>query len=84
MVGNLSEWVADWDEQASACSNWPPGFGSDLTCVGRGSEAPSSSLPGAPLRGGGFGSDTDAGPFAVFARARPFDHDIDIGFRGAR
>jgi formylglycine-generating enzyme required for sulfatase activity len=90
MVGNLSEWVADWDEQASAgqfepaCSNWPAGFGSDLTCVGRGAEEASSSFPGAPLRGGGFGSGTDAGPFAVFVRARPFDQDIDIGFRGAR
>lgn len=84
MVGNLSEWVADWDEQASACSNWPPGFGSDRTCVGRGAEAASSSFPGTLLRGGSFGSGTDAGPFSVFAGAPPFDQDIDIGFRGAR
>ena len=23
MVGNIAEWVADWDEEAAACGTWP-------------------------------------------------------------
>jgi formylglycine-generating enzyme required for sulfatase activity len=81
MVGNLWEWVADWDEQADGCSSWPAGFGADLTCFGDGTP---SRFPGALIRGGVFESGAVAGPFAVNANARPSSSSGGIGFRGAR
>jgi hypothetical protein len=85
MVGNLFEWVADWDEEASTtCANWPAGFGGDRTCVGRGSGEASTRLPGAVVRGGNFNSGTRAGPFAVSAIHQPSNSTPLRGFRGAR
>jgi len=84
MVGNLWEWVGDWDEQAAACENWPAGFGDDLTCIGRGSGEASTRFPGPLLRGGPFSNGTDAGAFAVSAGRRPSASDNSYGFRGAR
>lgn len=81
MVGNLWEWVADWDEQADDCASWPVGYGSDFTCFGAG--AP-SRFPGAFARGGDFNIGTDAGPFVVSVRDRPSDSVDAVGFRGAR
>ncbi len=34
MVGNVAEWVADWDEQAEPCTNYPAEFGGDRSCFG--------------------------------------------------
>ncbi len=86
MVGNLWEWVADWDEEASDsnCVNWPASLGSDRTCVGRASGEPSTAAPGALLRGGSFGNGSNAGPFAITASTVPYDSDVTFGFRGAR
>jgi formylglycine-generating enzyme required for sulfatase activity len=84
MVGNLGEWVADWDEEALPCGIWPPGFGDDISCVGRASGEPSTRHPGALLRGGYFGIAQSAGPFAVSAMRKPRGADATIGFRGAR
>ena len=81
MVGNLSEWVADWDEQADDCANWPAGFGGDMTCFGDGTP---SRFPGVLFRGGDFSFGADAGPFAVNAGIQPSGAFGDIGFRGAR
>jgi hypothetical protein len=93
MVGNVGEWVADWDEQAfiTGCANWPAGFGSDQSCIGRGSDVASSRLPGGLARGGAFTSQqggTNAGPFTLAAFPDPAAASgpigVLLGFRGAR
>jgi hypothetical protein len=82
MVGNLWEWVADWDELAENCANWPAGdFGTDITCFG---DPTPSRFPGALIRGGSLFDATGAGPFAVSAGNQPSDSGLLIGFRGAR
>ena len=84
MVGNLYEWVGDWDEEAGGCASWSAAFGSDQSCVGRANDAPSTRLPGVLLRGAGFESGASAGPFAVDVQFRPEQAFFDTGFRGAR
>jgi len=83
MVGNLDEWVGDWVPKANACSNWPAAFGTDFTCMGS-SAAPTSNFPGALFRGGVFGGNAGAGPFAVHGGLEPSNLGVGIGFRGAR
>jgi type II secretory pathway pseudopilin PulG len=85
MVGNLYEWVADWDEEAgTGCSAWPAGFGTDDSCVGRADTQASTGFPGALTRGGFYSSGVGAGPFAVSGQQRPSASNAAIGFRGAR
>ena len=77
MVGNLYEWVGDWDEQADGCGLWL----NDETCFG---DASPSRLPGALIRGGDFSGGSFAGPFAVDASQPPSSSLSSVGFRGAR
>ncbi len=79
MVGNLFEWVADWDEEAGGCA-----VGGDLTCVGSASGEASTRMPGALVRGGNATNGTSAGPFAVSAIHPPSTSSPFRGFRGAR
>ena len=81
MVGNLYEWVADWDEQADSCGNWGPTYGTDITCLGDGTP---SRFPSALQRGGAFSDNTDAGPFALDATSPPSGSYEIVGLRGAR
>ena len=82
MVGNLAEWVADWDEVALSCTILPAEYGSDLACVG---EDGSTDRPAALVRGGAYnGSAAYMGPFAVTAVNEPSVSSVLIGFRGAR
>jgi hypothetical protein len=81
MVGNLSEWVADWVPLSTACPGWG-GFSNDSMCF---SGADTTGGPGALLRGGHFfhlGS--FAGPLAVDGSFPPSASFYYVGFRCAR
>src|SRR5262249_51372994 len=87
MVGNVYEWVADWVDDASTCTDWTTSAnipGSDLSCFGGPGGGGVASLPGALLRGGFFSNGTGAGVFAVAANFPPSASDHTIGFRCAR
>jgi formylglycine-generating enzyme required for sulfatase activity len=73
MVGNLREWVADWVPAStvlpsSGCPEWG-GFSDDLMCLT--GATTTATGPGAPIRGGGFGSGVFAGPFSVDGGFQP-------------
>jgi formylglycine-generating enzyme required for sulfatase activity len=84
MVGNLGEWVTDWDEHSFTSAIWPTGFGGDTSSLGRASGEPSTRRPGALVRGGDFADGKIAGPFKVGAAHRPWNKAKVIGFRGVR
>jgi len=81
MVGNLMEWVADWGDRATGCTNWDATYGTDTSCVGG---SGSVNLPGALRRGGSLGGGSNAGVFAVYGTSIPFEASIFGGFRCAR
>ena len=81
MVGNLSEWVADWVPLSTSCSGWG-GFSDDWMCLTGASTTDVG--PGALIRGGDFRSRTFAGPLAVIGSGGPFSSRNFIGFRCAR
>jgi hypothetical protein len=80
MVGNLWEWVADWDEESDGCSTNT--FGSDATCFG--DAGPPTRVPAMLTRGGFYGAGTRAGPFAAAAGVQGRIARLGQGFRGAR
>ncbi|MGH2956524.1 MAG: SUMF1/EgtB/PvdO family nonheme iron enzyme [Solirubrobacterales bacterium] len=85
MVGNVYEWVADWDEEGpGGCTVMGPDLGNDLTCLGRDAGDPSTRFPGALIRGGAYFNGANAGPLTVESNDRPSDSKSFIGFRGAR
>jgi Sulfatase-modifying factor enzyme 1 len=81
MVGNVSEWVADWVPRSNSCPGWGS-FSDDFMCL-----APGASVgpgPGALFRGGDWTNGTGAGVFAVVAIFDPLHATSYIGFRCAR
>ena len=82
MVGNLSEWVADWVPASTACPGWAS-FSNDEMCLAGASTT--ANGPGALVRGGAFVSlgGPKAGPFAVHIFL-PFHSNNFVGFRCAR
>ena len=84
MVGNVLEWVADWDEQAGGCADWPAAYGSDRSCVGSASGEASTRFPAALIRGGSSDGGSFAGSFAINAATQPSSSAGDQGFRGLR
>lgn len=82
MVGNLSEWVADWMpdrvQLLNDCAGWGP-FSDDIMCA---TGSPALFGPTGLIRGGENGDGPLAGPFAVSA-AWPWD-SVVVGFRCAR
>jgi Sulfatase-modifying factor enzyme 1 len=80
MVGNVWEWVGDWDEEADGCVTNT--FGSDATCFG--DAGPPTRVPAMLTRGGHFGAGTRAGPFAADGGVQGRVSRQGQGFRGAR
>jgi len=81
MVGNVSEWVAEWVPLSThPCGTWGT-FSDDSQCF---AGADTTGAPGALIRGGDFNHGAGAGVFAVFGDNRPFDRLGSIGFRAAR
>jgi formylglycine-generating enzyme required for sulfatase activity len=88
MVGNVNEWVADWADRANVgCTDWTSQTGiagGDFSCFGGDGSGASNQIPGALIRGGGWGGGTNAGVFAVFGFDDPSISGDGIGFRCAR
>ena len=79
MVGNVWEYVADWDESpALPCTSWLNG---DWGCLG--GTGLSSGDPAAVIRGGYWPDGTFAGVFATWAVRADIQFD-SVGFRCAR
>jgi formylglycine-generating enzyme required for sulfatase activity len=83
MVGNLSEWVAEWVPRSTACGAWSTDASTtgDFQCL---AGAATSGEPGALLRGGGFLNGSDAGPFYIAGYIEPSTADSVFGFRCIR
>jgi formylglycine-generating enzyme required for sulfatase activity len=81
MVGNLSEWVADWVPRSTACPDWG-GFSDDYMCLSGASTT--SNGPAALVRGADFLNVTNAGPLAVNGGIEPSFSLVGLGFRCAR
>ena len=80
MVGNLTEWVADWLPLSPTCTSWG-GFSNDEMCLAGASET--NTTPGAVVRGGTFNDGSLAGPLSV-GDVPPAGSSSVIGFRCAR
>ncbi len=83
MVGNLSEWVADWVPLSTTCVSALFAGTNDVNCL---AGASTNSGPGALIRGGDFDfvDGSNAGVFAVGALLAPSGAGSGIGFRAAR
>ena len=82
MIGNLGEFVADWDEQATGGANqWNSPFGGDFVKFG---DFADPGVPGPLVRGGDFNSNNGAGAFSVDVPLNIINSDDEVGFRGAR
>ena len=81
MVGDLSEWVADWvPKSATTCEGWGSASDDEMCLSGVNAASPG---PGALIRGGHAESLQTAGPLAVNATVSPADV-FGIGFRCVR
>jgi formylglycine-generating enzyme required for sulfatase activity len=87
MVGNVLEWVADWADHASACTDWTTQTGiagDDLSCFGGNGSGGLNQIPGALMRGGSWNIGGGSGVFLVSALAHPGYANSRTGFRCAR
>ncbi len=80
MVGNLSEWVADWVTRSTTCGTWSAGVSAtgDSQCL---TGAAVRGEPGALVRGGGWFDGATAGPLAVLGVFEPSLSSDHVGFR---
>src|SRR5262245_25329135 len=93
MVGNVSEWVADWADRnntgpISNCTDWTSQTGiagGDFSCFGGDGSGAFNHIPGALIRGGNFFNRTGAGVFALSSFSVPSASVNEVvGFRCAR
>jgi formylglycine-generating enzyme required for sulfatase activity len=94
MVGNATEWVADWADLSTGCTDWTSQTGiagGDFSCFGgpgttgaSGETSNFNSIPGALIRGGSWRLGTGAGVFAVHTNGNPSVSNFLVGFRCAR
>lgn len=86
MVGNVSEWVADWVSGGAAESTSTGNFGGDrIVAQGATNQTGNVNMPAALIRGGSHNSSsTVAGVFFLLANASPAYHDTVTGFRCAK
>ena len=80
MAGNVGEWVADWASFPEECPGWGS-FSNDEMCLAGANTIVTG--PAALVRGGDYGDDTRAGPFAL-DRSQPQIESAPVGFRGVR
>jgi len=95
MVGNVSEWVADWMQgpNGNGTGNlWSPGtvstssstYGNDFI-IGVNEASPATDrFPGAIFRGGAMFDGAGAGVFEMYAALAPSYSVNEVGFRCAR
>jgi hypothetical protein len=75
MIGSLEEWVADWGSYVQTSGSWMGDYAG---------ASPGGVGPNALLRGGSWGSGSNAGAFAFYAGYGPSGVDINVGFRCGR
>jgi formylglycine-generating enzyme required for sulfatase activity len=81
MVGNVWEWVAEWQAPTTDCTTPLFAGTNDWNCM---AGADASYGPAALFRGGDVSDDTDAGVFAIAGLFQPSYSSIFVGFRCAR
>jgi hypothetical protein len=88
MVGNVSEWVADWADRADVgCTDWTSQAGipgNDISCFGGDGIGAANQIPAALIRGGDHFDGAHDGVFAVNASGLPSFLPPTVGFRCAR
>lgn len=82
MVGNVTEWVADWVSRANTCNSG--GFNQDYNCLVGAATGGSDAGAAALVRGGSFIDGAGAGVFAVQGFSPPGLINGRTGFRAAR
>jgi Sulfatase-modifying factor enzyme 1 len=83
MVGNVAEWVAEWEPRSSAVGTWSPGISPTGDFQGW-SGAATTGEPGVLLRGGSYLEGTLSGPLSVNGGNPPSSAFDGSGFRCAR
>jgi formylglycine-generating enzyme required for sulfatase activity len=78
MVGNVSEWVAEWVPLSSVCPGWAAFSNDDMCLAGA---TTSQSGPGSLVRGGAFFGGSANGPLTVFGNIAPTRSENFVGFR---
>jgi formylglycine-generating enzyme required for sulfatase activity len=81
-IGNVSEWVADWKEEAGfPCGMYGDDFGRDRACYGGAGDA--GGLPYGRKKGGSWQSTSIAGVYMTIGN-HANESDEWTGFRCAR